>query len=249
MPPIRRPARSVTLQLAELTIQVERKAVQYARLRVVPPDGSVRLSLPLTMPLSEAQAFIQSRLDWIRSAQQRIRARQPAGEAQYLDGELHDFWGRRLPLQLTEHNGRPRASLLADRMLLQLPAEHSPALRAALLDHWYRVAVSRAVPALLDRWQPLMGVQIYAVRVLKMRSRWGSCTPVKRTMRLNSMLARYEPACLEYVTVHELAHLIEANHSPRFYAILDRHLPGWRKLRAVLNPPRSGDAGDTDEVD
>lgn len=245
MPPLRRSAHSVTLQLAELTIQVERKAVQYARLRVVPPDGDVRLSLPLTMPLSEAQAFVQSRLDWIRNAQHRIRARQPAAEPQYVDGELHDFWGRRLPLQLIEHSGRPRAALLSDRMTLQLPADHAPALRGALLDHWYRIAVQRAVPALIERWQPVMGVQIDAVRVLKMRTRWGSCTPMLRTMRLNSTLARYEPGCLEYVIVHELAHLIEANHSPRFYAILDRHLPEWRLRRSILNPPRHDD-DDTD---
>jgi predicted metal-dependent hydrolase len=248
MPPSRRPARSVTLQLAELTILVERKAVQYARLRVVPPDGSIRLSLPLTMPLSEAQTFVQSRLDWLRNAQRRVRARQPAAEPQYLDGELHAFWGRQLPLQLIEHSGRPRAALLPDRMTLQLPADHTPALRSALLDHWYRIAVSRAVPLLLARWQPLMGVQIDDVRVLKMRTRWGSCTPTQRTMRLNSMLARYEPDCLEYVVVHELAHLIEANHSPRFYAILDRHLPAWRSRRTILNPPRAGgdEAGEVD---
>ena len=68
-----------------------------------------------------------------------------------------------------------------------------------------------------------------------MKTKWGSCNPKKATIRFNTDLAKKPLACLEYVLVHELAHLIEPTHSDRFRAILSRHLPNWPHLRNQLN--------------
>jgi hypothetical protein len=68
-----------------------------------------------------------------------------------------------------------------------------------------------------------------------MKTKWGSCNPRKATIRFNTDLAKKPLACLEYVLVHELAHLIEPTHSERFRAILSRHLPNWPHLRNQLN--------------
>jgi predicted metal-dependent hydrolase len=71
--------------------------------------------------------------------------------------------------------------------------------------------------------------------VRQMKTKWGSCNPKKATIRFNTDLAKKPLACLEYVLVHELAHLIEPTHSDRFRAILNRHLPNWPHLRSQLN--------------
>ncbi len=68
-----------------------------------------------------------------------------------------------------------------------------------------------------------------------MTTRWGTCNVKARRITLNLELARREPELLEYVVVHELAHLIEAGHNQRFYAVMDRALPDWRLLRKALN--------------
>ena len=88
-----------------------------------------------------------------------------------------------------------------------------------------------------------------------MKTRWGSCTPAKRTIRLNTELATRRPELLEYIVVHELVHLLEASHNARFYELMDLHMPGWKAHRKELNrePVRAevlrGRAGGTGPVD
>ena len=100
---------------------------------------------------------------------------------------------------------------------------------------WYREEIRAALPALLEKWQPALNVQCQRVFIQKMKTQWGSCNAVTGNIRLNTELAKKPPECLEYVLVHELAHLREPSHSERFVAILDAQLSGWREARALLN--------------
>ncbi len=68
-----------------------------------------------------------------------------------------------------------------------------------------------------------------------MKTRWGSCTPARRSVRLNTDLAKKPLACLEYVIVHELLHLLEPTHNSRFVALMDEAMPNWRVIRDELN--------------
>lgn len=83
-------------------------------------------------------------------------------------------------------------------------------------------------------WEPRIGVQSRIRAYREMSSRWGSCTLQTGRICLNTRLLARPEECLEYVIVHELCHLIEANHGPRFKALMDEHLPDWRKRRARL---------------
>ena len=80
-----------------------------------------------------------------------------------------------------------------------------------------------------------MGVQVDRVFVQKMKTKWGSCNPTTRSIRLNTDLAKKPAQCLEYVVVHELAHLLERHHNERFIALMDAYMPHWRQHRATLN--------------
>ncbi len=68
-----------------------------------------------------------------------------------------------------------------------------------------------------------------------MKTCWGSCNPRARRIWLNLELAKKPPSCLEYILVHEMAHLVESHHNERFHALMDRHLPQWRIRRAELD--------------
>jgi predicted metal-dependent hydrolase len=68
-----------------------------------------------------------------------------------------------------------------------------------------------------------------------MRTRWGSCNPNAGTIRLNAELAKKPRECLEYIVVHELAHMLEPTHNARFAALMDGFLPGWPHRRELLN--------------
>lgn len=98
----------------------------------------------------------------------------------------------------------------------------------------WRAAVEAAAPSLVALWEPVMGVRAGKIVYRNMTSRWGSCNPKTGRICLNIQLAKYPPECLEYVVVHELCHLLERGHGPRFKALMDTFLPDWRKRRAKL---------------
>lgn len=98
-----------------------------------------------------------------------------------------------------------------------------------------RRQMMRHVRSLLDKWEPIMGVEVQRVTLQAMTTRWGSCTPLRRRIRLNTELFRRSPECLEYVLVHELAHFFARGHGAAFKKVMDRYLPNWRELRAGLN--------------
>lgn len=96
------------------------------------------------------------------------------------------------------------------------------------------------VPALLEKWQPILGVQASHWGVKKMKTKWGSCTPTAKRLWLNPELATRSVLCVEYIVVHELVHLIERRHSERFTALMDGFLPSWRICRETLNSEMLG---------
>ena len=94
--------------------------------------------------------------------------------------------------------------------------------------------IKQAVPLLLARWQPLMGVRVERFFVQRMKTKWGSCNIADKRIWLNLELAKKPPQCLEYILVHELVHLHERNHNQNFKELMDRFLPDWRTRRDIL---------------
>jgi predicted metal-dependent hydrolase len=107
--------------------------------------------------------------------------------------------------------------------------------RAAVLNLWYKGQVLAACRRYFAKWEPLLGVAAEDVRVRFMKTRWGTCNYRQKRVWLNLQLAKKPPECLEYIVVHELAHLIEKSHNERFRAVMDSHLPGWRAIKKQLN--------------
>ena len=103
----------------------------------------------------------------------------------------------------------------------------------AELAEW-RAVVEAFTPALVEKWAPIIGVRPGKLAYRNMVSRWGSCNVKTGRICINVQLAAHPPECLEYVVVHELCHLHEANHGPRFKALLNAQLPHWREAEAKL---------------
>lgn len=227
------------IRLDGITVHVVRKKVKNLNLTVRPPHGEVRISAPKRASLAEIRAFVLSKRDWIRKHQERIRAeverRGPAiREPDYVDGERHTVWGREVLLQVDTVTGPPSIALGAHRLLLRVRPGTDRAGRRELVERWYRDQLHAALDPMLADWERELGVKARQVRVRRMKTRWGSCTPSSRSIRLNTELAARAPELLEYILVHELVHLLEASHNGRFYELMDRHLPDWRERRAAL---------------
>jgi predicted metal-dependent hydrolase len=202
---------------------------------VHPPDGQVSLVAPLGTRPDVARAYAISRLGWIRQQQAALGAQARETPRQYVERESHYLWGRRYLLRVVESEGKPFVALDHKRITLTVRAGSDAAKRAQVLHEWHKGLLHAVVPGLLAQWQPRLGVQVSGYFLQRMKTQWGSCNTVLGNIRLNTELVKKPKDLLEYVIVHELAHLLEPTHSERFVALLDTHYPTWREARAELN--------------
>ncbi len=220
-----------TLSIGSITADVARKRVRHINLRITAPQGQVRISAPLRMTLEHIRAFAFSKMGWIVKHQTRMRQFRPAVS----NPNVMMLWGKELPIVTIPARGASRVQLSQGVLHVHLRPSSSVHKQRALLEAWQRNVMLRAVRDALNKWEPLMGVEVAHVTAQRMRSRWGSCTPSRRRICLNLELLARHPLYLEYVVVHELCHFHERGHGSGFKRAMDRYLPGWRQLRRELN--------------
>ena len=223
------------IDLGDIRVEVQRKNNKHAHLYVYPPEGRVHISAPMHMGLDALRAFAISRLSWIKAQQRQMRAQPRETQREYLNRESHQVWGKRYLLEVLEVNAAPVVELTHSTLVLQVRHGSDEARREALLESWYREQLRAKLPGLLGKWQPLMGVNVRRILVQRLKTRWGGCNPSTGNIRLNTELAKKPPECLEYILVHELAHLIEPTHNARFLALMDKLMPHWRQIKDELN--------------
>lgn len=223
------------LQLGDITVDVVRKDIKNVHLSVYPPTGRVRISAPLRMDLDTIRLFAISKLDWIKSQQRKLREQEREAPREYLERESHYVWGKRYLLKLVEKEAAPTVTLRHNKLLMQCRPGTSVDKHQTFLDEWYRKQLKEAVPPLIAKWAPLMGVTVARFFAQRMRTRWGSCSPATGSIRLNSELAKKPTECLEYIVVHEMVHLLEPTHNDRFLVLLEKYMPKWRFYRDELN--------------
>jgi predicted metal-dependent hydrolase len=226
---------STRIQLGKIAVEVFKKDIKNVHLSVYPPSGRVRVSAPLRMNLETIRLFTISKLGWIKQQQRKLRAQQRETPREYLNRESHHLWGRRYLLEITENDEAPVVELKHRKMFLRIRPGTSEHKRQSVLDEWYREQLKKAVPSMIGKWETLMGVKVKKFFVQRMKTKWGSCNTSTGAIRLNTELAKKPVECLEYIIVHEMTHLIVRNHDARFVALMDRHMPGWRAIRQMLN--------------
>ena len=223
------------IKLGDIPVDVVLKAIKHVHLSVHPPTGRVRIAAPKRMSLDTIRVFASSKLGWIKQQQTKLREQERETPREYVDRESHYVWGKRYLLTVSESDEPPSVELKHSRMVLRMRPGTGERGRQALVELWYREQIKQAVPLLLARWQPLMGVGVERFFVQRMKTKWGSCNHKARTIRLNTELAKKPAECLEYIVVHELVHLLEPTHNTRFVALMDRFMPKWQFHRQVLN--------------
>lgn len=223
------------IELGGIVLDVVKKDIQNVHLSVYPPSGKVRISAPLRMNTDTIRVFAISKLGWIRQQQQKLWAQERETPREYLDRESHYVWGRRYLLKVVGADAGPSVQIQHGTLLLRVRPGADEATREAVVAGWYRQLLKRAVPPLIEAWQPLLSVTVKGFFVQQMKTRWGSCNPDARTIRLNTELAKKPRECLEYIVVHEMIHLLESTHNARFTDLLNRFMPQWQHYRSILN--------------
>lgn len=224
------------LEIAGHSVEVVRKDIRNLHLGVYPPQGHVRVAVPEHVGDEAVRLAVISRLGWIKRQQAKFQAQPRQSVREYISGESHYFLGRRYRLDVLTQTGPIRVRQRNLRTLeLQAPAGTDARQKAKALQAWYRRELKALIPPLITKWAALLGVQPSGWGVKRMKTKWGTCNIEDRRIWLNLELAKKPLACLEYVIVHELTHLLERHHTERFASLLDQHLPAWRMQRDTLN--------------
>jgi len=194
------------------------------------------VAAPLVVSDEAVRLAVIDKLGWIKRQKAKFAEQPRQSKREMVNGESHYFLGQRYRLRVHELDAPARVAVrgVASLDLFVRPGT-SAEQREAVLLRWYRDQLKALIPPLLDKWQPLLGVQAAAWGVKKMKTKWGSCTPTARRAWFNLELAKKPVMCLEYIVVHELVHLLERNHNERFTALMDEFLPNWRVCRQTLN--------------
>ncbi|MCM1258230.1 MAG: M48 family metallopeptidase [Roseburia sp.] len=218
-----------------ISVSVTKKSIKNMYIRVLPPDGTVKISAPRSVSDESICRFAQAKLPWIKEQRKLFQEKPCGAKREYITGEYCYVWGRKYRLEVQESDFGSRVFLSGDNLVLRIKGESDASRREKLLNEWYRKEMRQTVPRLLKKCGDVVGVHAKEWQIKNMRTRWGTCNIAKKRIWLNLQLASKPPECLEYVIIHELVHLLERNHNKRFYGYMDVFYPGWREVRERLN--------------
>jgi predicted metal-dependent hydrolase len=208
-----------------LTVDVVHKDIKNVHLSVHPPTGRVTIAAPAHMSLDTVRLFAIAKVSWIRQQQDKLNLQDRETPREFLSRESHYVWGERYLMKVVEVDAPPAIELKHSRMVFQIRPGMDNDKKKEVLDGWYRELVREAIEPLFKTWEQRIGVKATGVSVRRMKTKWGSCNPIAKTILLNTDLAKKPRECLEYIVVHELVHLLEPTHNERFIKLMDRHMP------------------------
>ena len=203
----------------------------------VEPDGWVLVDAPGKATVDAISRAVANRARWIHkyvtNARQRRALLLPR---EYVSGEAHLYLGRKYQLKVVREADEPPAVRIRRGYIEVSARQPSRQVVRISLNDWYRRQARAHLPervkSMTDSLRWLRDIP--PVRFQLMRVQWGSCSPAGR-LTLNPMLVKAPPECIDYVLLHELCHLREHNHGKRFYDLLERHMPDWRRRKHRLD--------------
>lgn len=230
-------------------VELTRKGISHAYLRVDDVSGPIRVSAPVGMPLSSIEAFVEGNAAWIDRRLAQLASGAPASPRRghvAADATVL-LWGVRRPLEEVAPDAAARLLGACGPCSVAVPPLRNrvraaweactPEVRRAVgpvVVGALRLQLAERAEPLVDVWETRMGVDVAELRYRDMQTRWGTCNTGARRVWLAVSLAHFPPTCLELIVVHELCHLLEHGHGPRFKALMGHYLPDWREREALL---------------
>ena len=236
--------------MENLAVQVTRKDIKNIYLKIS-REGHVSVTAPRRMSQEEIDAFIHSHESWISKKTAEMEARR-GGELAYVTGEEIPLWGGTCTLNVETGSKSDEAVLSRGKTLFSEKGksgsgpEHAVMTlylrrlcgrdeREAMVRQCYKKCVELEVMRRLPYWENLTGMHAAGFTVRDMKTRWGSCNTRTHHLSISLNLAMHPKECLDYILVHELSHTRVAAHNERFWALVARYIPDWKRIRKELN--------------
>nr|BDD44920.1 metal-dependent hydrolase [Coxiellaceae bacterium] len=224
------------LEVRDLSVKLIRRAVKYCSINVLPPAGEIQVIAPDDVPEKRIRLFLIRRRKWIKKQQDDFITQEKEPPGRFVSGESHYLLGRQYRLKVADTEDKPHIAI-TDKYIMTLFVNKSTTTkeRQQLFREWYREQLKKHLAPIIRNWENRFGTKVADYHIRRMRKRWGSCHANKKRIIFNLELAKKPLSCIEYVVVHEIAHFFEANHNKKFWALVSRKLPEWRRLREELN--------------
>ena len=224
-----------TLVVGDLVLEVappsDRKTIEI----VVERDASLVLKAPPTATIERAQQFVTAKRPWVyRKLAEKDALTGPPVVKQFVEGEGFAYLGRSYRLTLTtDAAGKEGVRLERGRFHLPAAEAHEGATK---MRRWYTEAGAQWLQRRIGPWAARLGEESVAVEVRDLGYRWGSARPAAGPQRINVHWATLQlpPSLIDYILVHELAHLQETNHTPDFWQTVARLLPSYEHHKTTL---------------
>jgi predicted metal-dependent hydrolase len=202
----------------------------------VHPDQTVTAVAPAGQPWDRVHARLKARASWIARQLRYFEQFKPSPvPRRYVSGETVLYLGRQYRLRV-RRSGTPSVRLRGQHLLVELPDAATEKVKA-LVQEWYRGRAGEVLRVRLSKClehTASLGLHAPEVRLRRMRTRWGSCTAAG-TVILHPDLVMVPSHCVDYVIVHELCHRKVLRHDCRFYRLLERYLPDWKRRKKRLD--------------
>lgn len=209
-----------------------RVSTRARRLRITVSSSGVTVTLPKGIPQREAEHFIREHADWVLVQMEKTaKLVKPSS----LPADVILWHGVATQMQRIEEPGRKahmKAETANGRLLIFLPAGSKISTRNAA-ESWLRAESRAEIEQVVIEQARRMGARPKAVSIRDQRTRWGSCSN-NGNLSFNWRLVMAPPAVMQYVVIHELAHLFEPNHSKDFWAVVAKYFPDYKKARSWL---------------
>ena len=191
----------------------------------VEKNADVVVSAPPRTPNYIIKKLIQENIDEIKLRRNNILTNGYTVK-QYVTGEKHIIFGKEFVLEVILGN-KNVIKLSDDKIILVIKDKDQD--RGQIVMSYLRKVLYNKALKFINRYEKIMGVHAEQLRIKKMKTRWGTCNIEAKRIWINYELIKYPIECLEHIVVHELTHLLETNHTPRFYALLGKYYPNFRE--------------------
>jgi len=224
------------LRVGDLEIEVIKKDIKNIHLGVYPPIGRVRLSAPASSDDEKIRLFIVSKIPWIRKNQRKFKEKERLSQPKYISRESHYIAGRRYLLEVEINTlSKNLVTLGKNKIRLNFKEDYSTEKRQEIFENWLRKNLKTRIQPLLKKWETQMNLHCSEWKIKKMKTKWGSCNEEAKRLWFNLELMKVDDSCLEYVIVHELAHLKHKQHNKHFFNTLTKFIPDWEHRKNILN--------------
>ena len=212
----------------------KKKNLKNLYIRVLPPEGKVTVSSPISFPDDEIKLFVLKKLPEITAVRERMLAQIRQTQREYISGESHYLWGKPYMLEVIKGGSKYEIKKVPNKIIFSVPENATRESKERAFNEWYRKDLKRVLANITQPIEQKMGISANEYRVKNMKTKWGTCNIEKRRIWINLQLAKKPIECLEYIVTHELVHLIEKNHTHRFNALVDKYYPAWKDAQKKL---------------